>query len=321
MPTISVIVPAYNSEKTIQSTINSVLNQTFSDFEIIVINDGSIDRTLQILEAFDDKRITILSFENSGAATARNRGIAHAKGNFIAFLDADDLWTSEKLADQLDVFLKKPTVGLVYSWSDYINSEDDFICPGKRFVTSDNLELTYEKLLVSNFLENGSTPLIRREVLEDIGYFDETLQSSQDLDLYLRIAAKYKFETVQKVQVSYRISSGSITSKIAKNEQKEIKFINRLFSQVPQKFRHLKRQKISNLYRYLMLRTVEEQPGLEHSLRALKYLALHIFYRPLLITEQWQFLAVMFLKICLGCLPKSISNLLKDCKKADAISV
>lgn len=101
MPTISVIVPAYNAENTILETIGSVQQQTFSDFELIVINDGSNDRTLELLNSLTDSRLKIFSYENAGVGVARNRGISHATGKFIAFLDADDLWTPDKLELQL----------------------------------------------------------------------------------------------------------------------------------------------------------------------------------------------------------------------------
>ncbi|MEM9806217.1 MAG: glycosyltransferase [Cyanobacteria bacterium P01_D01_bin.56] len=301
MPTVSVVIPLYNAEKTIRTTLDSVLNQTFSDLELIVIDDGSTDSSLEIVNTYSDNRLRVFSFDNSGAAAARNQGIARAIGDYIALLDADDVWTPDKLADQLEMFKENPKAGLVYSWSDYIDADGNPVCSGKRVITSTNLEATYGKLLVSNFLENGSTPLIPKDVLIDVGGFDESLNSSQDLDLYLKIAAKYSFATVPKVQVHYRITPGSITSKIAKNEQKEREFIDRLFSKVPEKFKPLKRQKLSNLYRYLMLRSVEEKLTAGKGIRALRYLGFHIFYTPSILWKQWKFVVVMFGKILLGC--------------------
>ncbi len=309
MPTVSVVIPLYNSEKTIQSSIDSVLNQTFSDFELIIINDGSTDQSLDIVKAFQDKRLHILSFQNSGAAAARNRGIANAKGHYIAFLDADDLWTPDKLIDQVSAFKKNPDTGLVYSWSDYIDKNGNSICPGKRVITSDDIEETYGKLLISNFLENGSTPLIPKSILDDVGYFNEALNSSQDLDLYLRIAAKYNFIAVPKVQVYYRITPNSITSKVAENEKKEIEFIDNLFLSVPEKFKKLKSHKLSGLYKYLMLRSIEDGVGILGTFRALRYLSLMVFYRPLILLEQWKFVCVMFLKVIISsCKPKRDSK-------------
>ncbi|MCJ8279468.1 MAG: glycosyltransferase family 2 protein, partial [Rivularia sp. ALOHA_DT_140] len=123
MATISVIIPTYNSQDTILETIESVQNQTFSDFEIVVINDGSTDLTLEILNAIKDERIQIYSYENGGVSLARNRGISHAKGEYIAFMDADDLWTADKLELQLIALQNNSQAALAYSWT-YIMSED-----------------------------------------------------------------------------------------------------------------------------------------------------------------------------------------------------
>ncbi|MBT9311507.1 glycosyltransferase family 2 protein [Leptothoe kymatousa] len=300
MPTISVVIPLYNAEKTIQLTLDSVFQQTFADFELIIIDDGSTDGSLEIVKACQDPRLRLFSFENAGAAAARNQGIARAQGDYVALLDADDVWTPTKLADQLAIFREHPETGLVYSWSDYIDEMGEPVCPGKRVITSNDSEATYGKLLVSNFLENGSTPLIPLKVLREVGGFDETLSSSQDLDLYLKIAAHHSFAAVPKVQVYYRITPGSITSKIARNEQKELEFIDRLFANVPGKFQHLKRQKLSNLYRYLMLRSVEDGGTLGDSFRALRYLGCHVFYTPSILLQQWKFLMVMVSKMLLG---------------------
>src|SRR3712207_5841233 len=97
MSLISVIVPAYKGEKTIQKTIESVLNQTFTDFELIVINDGSQDATLDVVSSIQDSRLKLFSYPNAGISTTRNRGIYHAVGEYISFIDADDLWTPDKL--------------------------------------------------------------------------------------------------------------------------------------------------------------------------------------------------------------------------------
>ncbi|HEY9859784.1 MAG TPA: glycosyltransferase family A protein, partial [Candidatus Obscuribacterales bacterium] len=96
MPLVSVIIPAYNAETTIQETVKSVLEQSLQDFELIIVNDGSTDNTLQVLDRISDPRIKVFSYPNAGAAVSRNRGFAQATGELIAFLDADDLWTPKK---------------------------------------------------------------------------------------------------------------------------------------------------------------------------------------------------------------------------------
>ena len=112
MPTISVIIPAYNAEKTIFETIDSIRKQTFEDFEIIVIDDGSEDKTLEIVESIADERIKLFSYPNGGLPIARNRGIEHSLGDFLSFIDSDDLWTPDKLELQLTALLNNGSISI-----------------------------------------------------------------------------------------------------------------------------------------------------------------------------------------------------------------
>src|SRR5574338_867068 len=121
MPTISVILPVYNGEKTIQETIESVLQQTFEDFELIIINDGSQDATLHQVSTLSDARIKVFSYPNAGVSASRNRGIAQAEGEYIAFIDADDLWTPDKLGAQFKTLQTNPQVAVAYSWTNWID--------------------------------------------------------------------------------------------------------------------------------------------------------------------------------------------------------
>ncbi|WRH68471.1 MAG: glycosyltransferase family A protein [Planktothrix sp. GU0601_MAG3] len=152
MAIISVVIPAYNAENTIQETINSVLNQTFEDFEIIVINDGSTDSTLNIVSGINAPRIKIFSYPNSGAAVSRNRGFAVATGEYIALLDADDLWTPNKLESQYQALQTNPQAAVAYSWTDYIDQSGTFLLSGTHQTFNGDV---YPQLLVHNFLENG----------------------------------------------------------------------------------------------------------------------------------------------------------------------
>jgi glycosyltransferase involved in cell wall biosynthesis len=178
MPLISVIIPVYNGEKTIQETIKSVLQQTFTDFELIIINDGSTDSTLEKIAQFKDDRIKVLSFPNKGLATSRNRGITNSHGDYLAFIDADDLWTQDKLQAQLRALQHHPEAVLAYSWTDYIDEDSRFFRSGSHLTFNDYV---YKKLLRGNFLENGSNPLIRKKVFAEIGNFDKSFPQAQKL--------------------------------------------------------------------------------------------------------------------------------------------
>lgn len=239
MPIISVIIPAYNAEKTIKETIDSVLNQTFTDFELIVINDGSEDSTLDIVSSIPDPRIKVFSYSNSGPQKSRNRGLEKASGEYIALLDSDDLWTQDKLEAQLQALQENPDVLVAYSWTDYIDEFGDFLYPGSHVTETGDV---YAKLLVKNFLENGSNPLICRDALTKIGGFDESLLGSQDWDLYLRLASQYNFTAVPRSQILYRLSSHSISSNIFRQEKQCLYVIERSFNQAPDSLQYLKKK-------------------------------------------------------------------------------
>ena len=247
MPTISVIVPAYNVERTILETVESVQQQTFSDFELIVINDGSTDRTLKLLNTVKDPRLKVFSYTNGGLPTARNRGISHATGEFLAFLDADDLWTPDKLELQLAALQQHPEAGVAYSWTYFKFDKEEYSYADNSTFFEGNV---YADLLIRNFLHNGSNPLIRKEAIESVGLFDPTLKSCEDWDYYLRLAAIWSFVLVPKPQIIYRQSSSSMTSKIDVMEKYLLIVINRAFSTAPLELQFLKKKSLSWVYKY-----------------------------------------------------------------------
>src|SRR5919199_6245537 len=207
MPLISVIIPAYNAEKTIKQTIESVLNQTFSDFEIIVINDGSEDSTLDIVSSIPDPRIQVFSYPNAGPQKSRNRGWGNASGEYVSFLDADDLWTPDKLEAQLKALQENQKAAVAYSWTDYIDESSQLLKRGGYMTVNGDV---FPQLLLIDFIANGSNPLIRRQALIEVGGFDESLTAAEDWDMWLRLAARYHFVAVPAPQILYRISMNSM---------------------------------------------------------------------------------------------------------------
>jgi glycosyltransferase involved in cell wall biosynthesis len=262
MPFVCVIIPAYNAEKTIQETIASVLNQTFTDFELLVINDGSQDKTLEVIESIFDTRLKVFSYPNGGVSVARNRGIAKATGELIAFLDADDVWTADKLEAQVKALQSNPQAAVAYSWTDYIDELGQFLYPGKHPSETGDV---YAKLLVSNFLEHGSNYLIRRDALKQVGGFDESLFGPEDWDLAIRLAANYHFVVVPCPQILYRMSINSVSINISRQEAQCLKVIEQSFKQAPESLAHLKKQSLAHLYQYLTFRLLaaplERQTG------------------------------------------------------------
>ena len=276
-PLISVILPVYNGERTIEETIRSVLNQTFSDFELIIINDGSQDNTLKAIEKIEDTRIQVFSYPNAGQAASRNRGISKAKGEYIAFIDADDLWTHDKLEAQLDALQEHPTAALAYSWTDYIDESGKLLHPG-RHTTANGKVL--EKLIVNNFLENGSNPLIRKSVFEKVGVFEESLPPAEDWDLWLRTAEEYEFVCVPAAQILYRVTVNSSSSNIIKQEQQCRKVLNSAFDRASDSLQSLKPKSLANLYKYLTWKAIEGYPSRRNGIAAARCFWYYLQYNP-----------------------------------------
>ena len=213
-PTVSIIIPAYKVAAFMQETLESVFAQSFTDFEVIVINDGSPD-TLDLEEAIQNYRgrIIYLKQSNQGAGAARNAGLGVARGEFVAFLDGDDVWLPQFLSEQLRLIRSDGGYDLVYA--DAINFGDTH--SGDRTNMEANPshgEVTFRKLLCGECNIVTSSVLARREPIMRIGLFDERFVNSQDFDLWLRLAkeAKAKITYQQKVLVRRRIYQGSLAS-------------------------------------------------------------------------------------------------------------
>ena len=215
---VSVIVPAYNAAATIDETLKSALAQTHQNLEILVVDDGSTDATAEIVAAFAkrDQRIALLHQLNAGVAAARNLAIEHARGSYIAPLDADDLWHPLKIARQVGAMRQGgPRVGVVYCWRRLIDVTG-------RIIPEYRLPYPHEgnvlaAVLLGNIPGNGSVPLIRRERLLDVGGFDTALHSQgaqgcEDLQLYVRLAERCDFALVPLFLVGYRTSPKSMSS-------------------------------------------------------------------------------------------------------------
>lgn len=215
-PLVSVIVPAYNAETYIAHTLNSVLSQTYKNIEVIVVDDGSHDGTAEIVEAIAlrDDRVTLLHQSNSGVAAARNLAIERSRGEYIAPVDADDIWSPQKIEKQVRCMLHEgPSTGLVYVWSVHID-ERGFLTAG--FNASDIEGDVLVASVMVNFIGNASVPLIRRVCFDQVGgydvrFFKQNAQGCEDSDLYIRIAASYKFRVVKEFLVGYRKRIGSMS--------------------------------------------------------------------------------------------------------------
>ena len=213
-PLVSVIIPVYNCEKYIEEALNSVYKQTYPNVEIIVVDDGSTDRTLNILEKHKD-RIKLYHQRNSGAAVARNHAIERASGELIAFIDGDDYWHPDKLEIQVKHFERNPEIGVVaskikYYWPDEKGVYPD---PEKSFPENEGYsyaEVFYEEMFVSYMISTISI-IMRREVVDRTGMFDPDLRKGQDQDYWLRAAWHTRIHKLERTLALYRMNYQSVT--------------------------------------------------------------------------------------------------------------
>ncbi len=203
MPNISVIIPTYNRCSTLKRAIQSVLNQTYKDLEIIVIDDGSTDQTSKYLSAINDTRINFVTFEtNRGRNAARNEGVKLSKGTFVAFLDDDDCWVPSKLEEQIQC-VNNHSVDLCYTGLNVYTFKDKFI---KYVFRMPKYSDPYKSIMNDNFLGGSSSIFVRKQCVNEIGCFDTNLPALQDWDLLIRLFKNgCQLKAINKPLVSYYI--------------------------------------------------------------------------------------------------------------------
>ena len=219
LPQISVVMPVYNAERYLKDAIESILNQTFSDFEFIVIDDASTDNSYKIIEEFTktDERIVVLRNENNlGIAETRTKGTINAKGKYIAVADADDISISTRFEKQYNYLEKHSDCGVIGGFIELFDSDTGKII-GVRKYYEDDTNLRKRLFLYCPIAQ--PVCMIRKEVFDNIGYYDPKYPPAEDLDLWFRIGMKYKFANIQEILLKYRVHKKSATiSKIQKME-------------------------------------------------------------------------------------------------------
>lgn len=214
---VSVVLPLYNRENTIERAIRSILNQTYADVEVLVVDDCSSDKSVDIVTKIDDDRVRLIRLkENGGACKARNRGIEEAKGAYIAFQDSDDEWLPEKLKNQLEA-LKKDETDINFCAFNRVSKRKIEKIPDKNVEVPKRNEEFVKKLLEENFIST-QTILAKREVFKNVR-FDENLPRFQDWDLAIRLAMGYSISYLNESLVNVYIQNDSIT----KNGEKGIR--------------------------------------------------------------------------------------------------
>lgn len=283
MPLVSVLISVYNGEKTIRETIQSILDQTFQDFEIVIINDGSTDSTLEIVNRIQDSRIKVFSYPNAGLNASRNRGISHASGEYVSFIDADDLWTADKLEGQLKALQENPNAAVAYSWTDYIDENSQFLRPGPHHNFTGDV---FAKLLLADFIGSGSNPLIRKSAFAEVGNFDESIKGGQDWDMWLRLARRYPFAVVPSVQILYRQYATSWSANARRQEEGFKRIIEKALADAPESVKRLKKDIIGNRYKSLIIDALAKAPGRDRALLAARYLWVAIQHDPHLLRSR-----------------------------------
>ena len=207
-PTVTVIIPTYNSAHFLRESLESVLNQTFKDYEVLVVDDGSQDNTRELL-GHNYPMVRYIHQEHSGPATARNAGIKHAAGEFVAFLDADDIWLPTKLEKQIQHFRQNPPTACIFTEHAFFDSKGLCEPAGRK------KNLLMKGDLVRNIFRHDGvatpTVMVRRTVLTEVGCFDEDLITAEDENLWMRIAMKHRIDLIDEVLALCRVREGSLT--------------------------------------------------------------------------------------------------------------
>lgn len=254
MPKVSVIIPAYNAMTYLPETLSSVLRQSFSDFEVLIVNDGSCDEIVQWASQIIDPRVKLISQKNQGVSVARNTGIAHAQGEYVAFLDADDFWEPTKLEKQVQCLEDNPAVGLVDTWVVLALEQGELT--DKIWITTAEGDV-WKQMAEKCLIHCGSTPLIRHCCFETVGVFDQDLRFGEDWDMWIRIASCYSLAVVKEPLVRYRQHPNNTSNNCQAMLPDLRKVIEKNFQCVASELQYLKNQAYGHANLYIAWRALE----------------------------------------------------------------
>ena len=313
-PKVTVVVPLYNTQRYIAETLRSIAAQSFTDYEVVVVNDASTDAGPSIVEAAmqHDARIRMVTQENRGLAGARNTGIRHARGTYVAFLDADDLWHPEKLAMHAAHLDAKTDVGVSFSASRFIDDDGNDMGLGQRPQLAG---ITAEDVFCRNPVGNGSAPVIRRTLLDDIEFtidavegarscwFDESFRQSEDIECWSRIASltNWRFEGLAQELTLYRVSTGGLSANVERQFETWCRMRDKINAINPALVARCGNRSEAYQHRYLARRLAVGGDGRKALSTALKSLRL---YPRILVEEPARTAATLGLSAVLAVLPR-----------------
>lgn len=216
MEHVSIIIPTYNRADVIANSIQSILDQTYKQYELLIVDDGSTDDTASVIESLYNERIRYIKLpENKGVAAARNEGIRQAKYDYIAFQDSDDYWHKDKLEKQMDFLTKHPEIALLYCpYECQKNDGSVIIVPNNDIPLSEKQGNIYEYMLRRNTIGTPSV-LLRKEALDKSGYFNETLTCLEDWELFLRISKHCEIAFLDEVLLNVNLSTDGVSHNIS----------------------------------------------------------------------------------------------------------
>jgi glycosyltransferase involved in cell wall biosynthesis len=206
-PKISVIMSVYNCEKYLKESVDGILSQTFSDFEFIIINDGSADKSREILESYKDSRIRLFNNQNKGLTKSLNEAIGYSNGEYIARMDADDISLPERFEKQIKFLDANPECAMCGTWAEFIDEDGKYLRDYNTPVTDSEIK---KEILFHNPFIHPSV-MIRKSVFEKVGLYDTSFRYAQDYELWTRIAIKFKTGNIPEKLLRYRLLKEGIT--------------------------------------------------------------------------------------------------------------
>ena len=271
-PSISVVVPAYNAARTLPATVASIESQTVRALEILVVDDGSTDATVDVAHATGANNLRVISQANAGHAAARNTGIAAARGRYVAFLDADDLWLPEKLERQLGEIGPNPGIRALQTGAARVDDELRLLWAEPCRRSEDQL---WDTLSFRNMPAMMSTLLAERELLDEVGGFDPSLVILQDWDLAIRLARRNQLHSLPDVLSAYRYFDTSQSANVEIHVEPGLRVLEKLFAdpQLPPAIRARRRAAYARFYTMLCggsIRVGNPRSALHWGMKALR---------------------------------------------------
>lgn len=310
-PIVSVVIPMYNVEKFIDISLSSVLKQTFRQFEVICVDDGCTDNTVDKVKQYQDARIRIVQQENRGLSGARNTGIQAARGIYVALLDADDAWAPEKLALHVAHLNSRPDVGVSYCPSLFIDDEGNDLGIGQYPKLT---EVNSKTVFCRNPVGNGSAAVIRRQLLHKMNVnapgsgrmmvFDEALRQSEDIELWTRIAlgSRWRFEGIATPLTFYRVNNAGLSADVTKQLDSWQRAMRKNWALNPAFFKRYYALAKAYQLRYLARRAVHSGD----SLMAIKLIIKAVFCNPRMVFEEPTRTGITFGCALLSLLPHGV---------------